>query len=255
MLPEVENNQQLDEKTIEEQPPYSHFPALKDWLFRFILFLLGFLGLELITILIALIVGKVNSEYLNETSPLYVTGNMIINAIRYTILFVLFVLLLLPRLRIIARKFKNWKTDLIGLAFGVGLILIDMLYSTIVSNFIDMGVNANQELAVKMIKEFPVLSIIILGFFGPICEEITYRYGLFGMIKKKNKILAYIIVVIVFSLIHFDFTADLKIEFINLPSYLIAGVGLCLAYDLFGFNASIIAHIVNNVFACIMNMF
>ena len=42
-------NTQID---IEKEPPYKKYPRFKDWIFRLVLFGVGLIGLELITIVI-----------------------------------------------------------------------------------------------------------------------------------------------------------------------------------------------------------
>ena len=254
MEQKIENNNENTQIDIESQPPYAKYPALKDWIFRLVLFAIGLLGLELITLIIQVVIMIANPALLDEKSDLYITGLTMINAIRYIILAFGFVALLFPRLKIIAPKFINWKTDLIGVLGGGILIGLTILYNLTVSQFVDVGVNNNEIMAETMIKTFPVLSIFVLGIIGPICEEITYRYGLFACIKKKNMILAYIATTIIFALIHFDFTGNMTVELLNLPTYLMAGAGLCFIYHKFGFNASIIAHVVNNMYAIIVTL-
>ena len=86
---------------------------------------------------------------------------------------------------------------------------------------------------------------------GPIVEEFTYRYGLFGYVKKHNKTLAYVATILIFALIHFEFTTDvdqLVNELLNLPSYLIGAIVLSIAYDKSdNLVVPIIAHIFNNL--------
>lgn len=252
-----ENLQKSVENTeidIESQPPYKKYPAFKDWIFRLILFVVGFLVLDIITVIIQLFVMAANPAFVDEKSDLYITGLTMINSIRYLIIIFVFVVLLFPRLKVIALKFKNWKTDLIGLGAGFVLIGATILYSFVISQFVELEVNQNEVAAEQMIKSFPILSVLILGILGPISEEITYRYGLFGCLKKKSIILAYILAILVFGIIHFDFTGNMQTELLNLPSYLIAGAILTFVYHKFGFNASIIAHIVNNLYAILVTL-
>lgn len=251
MLEEVENNLENKEIDIEKQPPFKRFPNFKDWIYRLILFLIGMFGLDIVSTIIVLIVQTINPELLNVNSDLYITGNMLVNTIRYMLLIIVMAALLSPRLAIIGKKFMNWKTDLIGLGMGFALVGITILYNFIIGQFIDFGTNENELLAEQMIVAYPVLSVLVLGLVGPICEEVTYRYGLFDCINKKNVVLAYIVTALVFAIIHFDFTGDMKTELLNLPSYIIAGIVLTFTYHKFGFNASIIAHITNNMYAII----
>ena len=254
MLEENQNSKQTELIDIEQQPPFTSHPGYKDWAYRLTLFLLGFIGLDIVTLIIQLILQLIIPEYFVKDSPYYITGLTIINTIRYMLLSITFVSLLLPRLKIIIKKFKDWKGDIIGLGFGAGIILLTIFYNLIISQFIDLGTNTNEVAAESMIVAYPVLSIIVLGILGPICEEITYRYGLFSLLDKKNKILAYILTPLVFAIIHFDFTGDLVIELLNLPVYIIAGLSLTFAYDRFGFNTAIIAHITNNLYAIITTL-
>ena len=243
-----EENNQLD---IESRPPYKRFPLFKDGHFRLVLFLVGLLGLEGLTLIIELIVMAVNPSLLNSESEEYIVGLTFINSARYVILFFAFLALLFPRLMILVLKFKNWKNVIIGAIFGLLLVRIDVVYSYAISSVIDLETNTNQLMAEQMIIAYPALSIMVLGLLGPICEEFTYRYGLFSFISKKSKLLAYIVVPIVFAFIHFDFTGNMAMEFLNLPSYLIAGVILSFVYDKYGFEGALTAHIVNNMFSCI----
>ena len=254
MLEENQNNVLEEVVDIEKQPPYASHPGFKDWAFRLTLFLIGFLGLDIVSLIIQLILMIILPEYFKEGTEYYITGLAMMNTIRYVLLSMTFVLMLYPRLKILIKKFINWKTDLLGIAFGIGLIGITIIYNLIISQFIDPGTNNNEVAAESMIVTYPVLSIIVLGLLGPICEEITYRYGLFSLLDKKSKILAYILTPLVFAIIHFDFTGDMKVELLNLPTYILAGLGLSLAYDKFGFNCAIIAHVTNNMYAIIVTL-
>ena len=254
MLEENQNIEQVGEEDIEKQPPYASHPGYKDWAFRLTLFLLGFIGLDIVSLIIQLILQIIIPEYFKEGSPYYITGLAMINTIRYVLLIITFLVMLYPRLKVIVKKFLDWKGDLLGIAFGVGLILVTIAYNMLISQFIDPGTNNNEVAAESMIVAHPLLSILVLGLLGPICEEITYRYGLFSLLDKKSKILAYILTPLIFAIIHFDFTGDMKVELLNLPTYIIAGLGLSFAYDKFGFNCAVIAHITNNMYAIIVTL-
>ncbi|MBP5694703.1 MAG: CPBP family intramembrane metalloprotease, partial [Bacilli bacterium] len=97
---------------------------------------------------------------------------------------------------------------------------------------------------------YPITCLFIFGLIGPICEEITYRVGLFSLLKRKNRALAYLVTIAVFALIHFNFSNDpatLLNEIINLPYYMFAAFAFSFAFDKFGFAASATAHISNNL--------
>lgn len=254
MLEENQNNTQIESVDVESLPPYAKYPQYKDWAYRLTLFGIGFLGLDIVTFIIQLILIAAFPAWFVEDTPEYITGLATLNSIRYILLTTGFALLLIPRLKVIGKKFLDWKGDLLGLAFGGGVILITLLYNLIIGSFIEMEVNQNELAAESMILSFPVLSIIVLGILGPVCEEITYRYGLFSLLNKKSKILAYILTPLIFALIHFDFTGNIVVELLNLPSYIIAGLVLTFAYDKFGLHTAIIAHVTNNLYAIIMTL-
>ena len=254
MLEENQNTVQIDTVDIETQPPYASHPGFKDWAYRLTLFLAGFLGLDIFTFILQLILKIIFPDWFVQENSSYVLSLTVLNTIRYVTLAIVFVVLLFPRLKVILKKFLDWKGDLLGLAFGAGIILATIVYNVVITQFIELPVNANEEAAETMIVTFPILSILVLGILGPICEEITYRYGLFSLLDKKSKVLAYILTPIIFAIIHFDFTGDLFIELLNLPSYIIAGIGLCFAYDKFGFHTAVIAHVTNNLYAIIVTL-
>ena len=104
MLEEKVNNNQEEEIDIESQPPYASHPGLKDWVYRLILFLTGFLALDIVTLIIELILQAIIPEYFIEGSAYYVTGLAMINTIRYVLLTMAFVILLYPRLKILVKK-------------------------------------------------------------------------------------------------------------------------------------------------------
>ena len=231
------------------------WPKLKsEIIYRLIVFLIGFVGLYIIGFAIEVLVLIIRPEYLDSNSTYYVQGVTIVNSFQYLFLIGVFIFFLWPRLLTLIKRFKNWKHILFGLVMGGMVIGVTILYNFIISQFIDLPVNGNEEIAEEMIRQFPVISFFMLGLVGPICEELTYRFGLFGLLKKKNRFLAYIVASFVFGIIHFDFMGDLIVELLNLPTYVMCGALFCLAYDLFGFEGSVTAHMTNNIYAIIMTI-
>ena len=125
---------------------------------------------------------------------------------------------------------------------------------------IDVSDNINQSSAVNLVVTYPLLSIIVIGVIGPLCEELAYRAGLFSFLKRINSIFAYIISALIFALIHFDFnsiivgfeTSNWSIlinELINLPPYVFAGLTFTFLFEKFGFGCGLFAHILNNVYS------
>ena len=148
--------------------------------------------------------------------------------------------------------FKKWKPYVFGLLFGVGVIVFDIVYINFVNLFYTAEVSGNETGVRNVIDLYPVATIFIFGLIGPLCEELTYRVGLFGLLRRVNRVLAYVVTGLVFGLLHFDWMAkDLINELIFLPTYIVPGVILSVAYDLFDLPCSWTAHAVNNLYAVI----
>ena len=212
---------------------------------RLTLFLIGLIGLHILSffaLFMTIGLPKENREALA-------------NIITYAMLIVALLAIIFIDIPKQLYRFKKWQPYVFGLLMGGSLIVFTIFYTTVVSNFYKFSVNQNEQGVRSIIDLYPVGSIIILGIVGPVCEELTYRVGLFGSIKKFNKVIAYIVTVLVFAFIHFGFTASNIIdELVNLPIYLFSGFILTFAYDKWGFPGSTLAHITNNMYAVLMNI-
>ena len=147
-------------------------------------------------------------------------------------------------------KYKRKIDYIYGLAYAVTLILVGSLIANFISIFHQVSDNANQSAAVSFSHNYPLLAFFVIGFLGPICEELTYRVGLYSFLRRINIYLAFIVTTIVFALIHFDFEAtDMVNELWSIPSYIVAGAILTLAYEHRGPACSMTAHVCYNIFA------
>lgn len=232
---------------------------------QLIIFLFGWLGFQLIGGLIQIIIIQVNKnkfetneELINFMQSPKING--LLTYTTYVVLFVGLILILIPFLKQILNEFKSIKKIFIGIGTGFIIILLSFLYG-ILSELIypNLPTNENQNILESMIPIFPLSSIIILGLIGPMCEEITYRLGLFSLLRRKNKYLAYAITIIIFTLIHFGWSCLIPfdkekfvIELINLPSYFLGAFCLSFVYEKFGFSTSFYAHATNNLFSVVM---
>ncbi|MBR3675120.1 MAG: CPBP family intramembrane metalloprotease, partial [Bacilli bacterium] len=111
--------------------------------------------------------------------------------------------------------------------------------------------NENQDAINNIAKINVPLSILFLGFLGPICEELTYRVGLFNFTRRVNRIMGYVISAAIFGLIHIHDYGSLN-EWLSYPSYLFAGLAFAFAYEKWGFGASTLAHVTNNVLSLLI---
>ena len=231
---------------------------------RFSLFILGFCGLSIISLFYSILDIYRNIIFnifeINLLPNLVNFVNNYSGIVNYTIYATAFVLIILILDKTYFEQtfiaFKDKETYKNGIGYGIVLILASMLVGLITNMFIETSVNVNQNAVNNMILSNPIMSFITVVIMGPIVEEFTYRYGLFGILKAKNKVLAYIVTILLFAFIHFEFTSDPKLlfnEFLNLPSYLVSASVLCIAYDKSdNLAVPIIAHIFNNFISFVM---
>lgn len=236
---------------------------------QLILFLFGWIGLQLIALIYSLIyagiIAGINGiDYLDAIrtldSPL---NSLVVNSVSYLILLTGTIAIIWPQIRKLLSSFKIGRNWLFGLLLGMAVIGAGVVYSIFSSFIYESSGNANQSSLETIISSYPFASLLIFGFIGPIVEELVYRVGLFNLLSRTKRWIAYVATVLIFAFIHFDFmsifslltnygaeTLDVFInELINIPQYVIAGLLLCLAYEKYGFAGSTIAHIVNNVFS------
>ena len=239
-----QKNEIVADNDISAPPKIETSKDIKIWR-KLLLLVTGIGGIFIFSLLATLLVNIFSFEYDEQKIG-------VINFVTYGLLF----LTLLGIVNVDIIKFKNdfnkFLPYLIGFGFGVAMIIFPIIYNLIINSFYESSVNENESSLRNIIAIYPILSLIFFGFLGPICEELTYRVGLFGILKKP-KWLAYVIGTLVFALAHFSFSSvNIINELINLPIYIVSGFLMCLAYDKFGLAASLTAHTVNNVYSVTM---
>ena len=213
-------------------------------------FIVGFLFIKVIALIFQLI-GQNGGWYFIASG----TFSGAINFASYFVTLGIIFLILSNNSNQFFKEFANKWTWIYGLGFGFLLMLASSAVTAFMNLFQQVGENANESAIDSITTSFPVLSVIVFGFLGPICEEFTYRVGLFSFLKKYNRIAAYLGTAIVFGFLHFTFNPSTIItELINLPSYIVAGLLLCYFYDYKGIGASTVAHMTNNLFAIISQL-
>lgn len=217
------------------------------WYFHLSLLIIGLFGLQMISKRIAILFLSVQYE---DSFSAYV------NFLGYGTIFLFLLTVVFANLDKFKPSLKKGTNYFIGLGFGFGV-----LFGTIILNMIIMQVapevekNDNETAVRSIVSLYPFLSLIIFGIVGPICEELTYRVGLFSFVSKKNKVLAYIITMLVFGFIHFNFEKIGSVnEWLNLPLYLYSGFMLTLAYEYYGLPACAVAHMTNNIISVLANI-
>ena len=219
---------------------------------------IGWLGLSVVATIIVLVIQAILGDTSGLLEEELVKLNGYVNLASYAIIFISLLLLLgLPIIKKLINQFKDIEKIGKGLMYGGILLGSSIAYNLIVMLiYPDFGgSNDNQTQVVSMITTMPISSFLMVVILAPLTEEITYRLGLVSIFKKKNKIFALIISSIIFGLIHFNpLSEDMITELIALPSYIISGAVLGLAYlNEDSLATSVTAHLTNNLIAFVQS--
>ena len=111
------------------------------------------------------------------------------------------------------------------------VIPLDILTETIRPDHI----NKNTEHITNAIAINPWFSTFAIVFLVPASEEILYRGLVFGAIRKKNCILAYVISILLFAAIHvipYLGNEPIVLSLLSFVAYVPAGLILALSYEI-----------------------
>lgn len=225
------------------------------------MFLIGSAGLFVLAQIIgtiALLVARTNfvaqgltGDELAKALTEYASSaqlTLVMNDITYVIVFAGLLLFLWRDGFHLFKSIINIRT-LMGIPVFIGMLVLSLIWS-LISQQLGATTNDNQTAVVSTVILSPALAVLVTGLVAPFVEELTYRVGAFTFLKRINRVLAYVVVGVLFGFIHMkDFTS--ANEWLSFPSYLIAGIALCFAYDRFGFGAAFTAHAINNLVSVI----
>ncbi len=173
------------------------------------------------------------------------------------------VVIMIPDIFRDAKKLGSSKKNLLFMPLGAAAVigLQGILWDNIAVNLIilKLGIpvnNANNEKVTGMVMASIVFMGLIVCVYGPVLEEVLYRYTAFGLLYEKNRFAAYAVSALLFGIQHVAeagiWGGDV-IQFINMPGYIIAG--LILGF-LFAKTKNICvpigAHILVNSFGLVM---
>lgn len=234
---------------------------LKKWK-QLTLFGVGWLGLNAFHYLIQAIILLLSVTTFNDNKEVLRSfletslASMIFNGSAYVILSVVLLFVLQDDAIELMKTFKGWKPYVAALIGIATIFTFNIIYNTLLANLhLSISDNENESALNSIVQDFPFASLILFAVIGPVCEELTYRVGLFSFFKRINSVLAYAITIIIFALIHFGFGAENMVnEFLNLPFYIMAALTLTYLYDKYGFASSVTAHVLNNSISLILTI-
>jgi len=150
---------------------------------------------------------------------------------------------------------RTWIYILIGLAI---IIAFNYGYTYILQACgVKIESTGNENKIVEMVKQCPAIAFFFTVIFAPLVEEFCYRVGLFSILRKRNRWLAYVVAVLIFTFMHFagslfNDPAQMAKEAINIPLYIVPSLVLTIAYEYCGTSASLYIHIINNLISFIV---
>jgi hypothetical protein len=205
------------------------------------LFLCGFAYCGLI--LIATIMSLIFGEIFTDKSALQAA----VQTSTYIALLIVLFCIAFPYRKYFINNLKDVTKYLYGILFGLMTIAIEIVVSKIINYFFPSEINANQEAVEQFILNYPTLMFFITVLIGPFCEEITYRVGLYEMIREKNETVALIVTSLIFAFVHIQFTeTTFRAEATAFPIYLVIGFMLTYTYKKQGLPGSFVAHAMLN---------
>ncbi len=218
------------------------------------LFFIGLFGFQIVGLLVQLLItviaassfsNEADYEAFMDSAPVAAGVNFGV----YLLLFISLTLVLQKDNIKLAKTFKNWVVPVAAIVGFITIIIFNYSYNIFLSLIgYSINNNANESSIEAVVSSYPLMSILVFGIIGPICEEITYRVGLFTLLRRVNMFLGYAVTIFVFAFIHFDFSsADIANELLNLPYYISAAAVFCVLYEKFGFACSLSAHVINNL--------
>ena len=211
-----------------------------------VLFVVGFTCLNLIARIISkIIIGLGLPSVMTE-----IECNMLLNYGTYTVLFLILAGICSIYIPKLLKSFT--KPEMLwGAMVAICVLGFDIVWGMI-SRSLGATINENQTAVDSITKPNLLLAIIFICLIGPMCEELTYRVGLFNFTRRINRVIGYLAVSVIFGLIHIHDYGSVN-EWLSYPSYVFAGLAFAFAYEKWGLGASFLAHFLVNFVATMAN--
>jgi len=239
-----------NERSIDVLPKrFSNMTFISDYK-ELLFFLVGTVGMILISFLVDTGIKSFPIQYDGLKTALSAL-------ISYIIISALFVCIisrdsskLLKQLKTQTTNPRTWIFVLIGLAiiiaFNYGY------YYSLQACGIKLEATANEKAIDEIVKKWPAIAFFFTVLLAPVIEELCYRVGLFSILRKRNRYLAYVVVVLLFAFVHFSGSlvtdpSQMAKEAINIPLYIVPSLILAITYEYAGYSASLYIHIINNL--------
>ncbi|MCQ2753185.1 MAG: CPBP family glutamic-type intramembrane protease [Bacilli bacterium] len=227
-------------KTFPLEPRFERMIFLSDYK-EVVLFVAGFFGYFLFSYLMQLGLSTLRFDDILKSAIQNLVAYGVVYGITLSILWTDFGLIIQG-----ARKWRTIIAGLIGCAVTIGFCFA--YQGILLAANVGFVPDSNRTMILAIIRNQPIMAFFIFALFEPIAEEFTYRLGLFTVVRKRNRIFAYIAPILVYTLIRVQFMGSNPInECLNIPIHLVPAFLYCYLYEHEGFSASVYAHVLVNL--------
>jgi|LGVF01.2.fsa_nt_gb membrane protease YdiL (CAAX protease family) len=193
--------------------------------------------------------------YFTEVDTSSLLFGIYLNLILYGILFIIYLLILRPILKLDYIVFKNnLKSILITIGIGFGILLLVSFLVGVIYYIFGIEENASNQEYWELIMAsglFGQISLIIISvLFAPLVEEVTFRYAGFKVLNRLKKFKPWMVILLtsfIFGIMHVNIT-----ELEQIVYYMALGCVLgTLYYKTNSIYVPIIVHMIWNLFSSI----
>ena len=150
----------------------------------------------------------------------------------FGLLYILFFMMNYMRENFVRKWNPGWGRTIL---ISIGLyLLFNIIINLVLSNFTDNLINPNQEAVNDSVMMNTPAMFAVAVLMGPIVEEVLFRGIVFGTIREKRPVAAYVVSALVFAFYHLWQSAVIAGDwsvFIYAVQYLPIGVVLAWTYE------------------------
>ena len=112
------------------------------------------------------------------------------------------------------------------------MLLLNLAASGVLSLVINAEDNPNNAAVMDLVgRQTGKMSAAVI-FLAPIVEEMLFRAGIFGTIRRKSRLLAYLVSIALFAIYHvWGYAVSDPVSWLYLIQYIPAGYVLCRCYE------------------------
>lgn len=135
-----------------------------------------------------------------------------------------------------------------GLMLGLGLCVNSLML------LLGFDSNPNNTAVIDIAEVKMGATTVLAVFLAPMVEELIFRGGLFSLLRRYNRLLAYVVNILIFGLYHiWSSVIDSPINLIYIIQYIPATYALCRCYERTNsIWAGIFLHMLNNGMSLLM---